>query len=175
MTNLARAPGRTLLGALSLAVGVCALTLLLAVTLAFRGTVVGTLLGEAVSVQVRGVDYLAAAVTVVLGAAVVADVLYLNVRDRSAEFATLRAVGWREGPLARLVALEGVGMGLLGSVVGAGAGLALAAAFAGTLRPALVTTAAAGIAAGTLVAAAAVLLPVAMLRRLPTARALAEE
>ena len=175
MTNLARAAGRSLLGALSLAVGVCALTLLLAVTLAFRGTVVGTLLGEAVSVQVRGVDYLAAAVTVVLGAAVVADVLYLNVRDRSAEFATLRAVGWREGPLARLVALEGVGMGLLGSVVGAGAGLALAAAFAGTLRPALVTTAAAGIAAGTLVAAAAVLLPVAMLRRLPTARALAEE
>ena len=44
LVNVLRTPGRTLVGALSLAVGVTALTMLVAVTLAFRGAVVGTLL-----------------------------------------------------------------------------------------------------------------------------------
>jgi ABC-type lipoprotein release transport system permease subunit len=174
-TNLARVPGRSLLGALSLAVGVCALTLLLAVTLAFRGQLVGSLLGDAIAVQIRGVDYVAAAVTVLLGALAVADVLYLNIRERSAEFATLRAVGWPEGKLARLVTFEGLGMGLLGSVSGAAVGLAAAVVFAGRVPPALFATAATSAAVGTLIAAAAAAIPAALLRRLPTARTLAEE
>lgn len=40
--------------------------LVLAITLAFRGAVVGSRLGDAVSLQIRGVDYLAVAVTVFL-------------------------------------------------------------------------------------------------------------
>ena len=51
------------------------LTLLVAVTLAFRGAVVGTLLGNVVTVQVRGVDYVAVAATVILGVLAVADAL----------------------------------------------------------------------------------------------------
>jgi len=66
VTNLLRVPVRTVLGVVSVAVGVAALTLVLAITLAFRGAVVGSLLGDAVSLQIRGVDYLAVAVTVFL-------------------------------------------------------------------------------------------------------------
>lgn len=175
VTNLVRTPGRSLVGALSLAVGVCALTLLLAVTLAFRGQLVGSLLGGAISVQIRGVDYLAASMTMLLGAVAVADVLYLNIRERSAEFATLRAIGWREGPLARLVTLEGTGMGLIGSVVGAAVGLAAAATFAGSLPAVLLLIATTAVVAGTAIAAAAAFLPATALRRLPTAQTLAEE
>ncbi|WP_213450691.1 ABC transporter permease [Rhizomonospora bruguierae] len=51
LANVTRLPGRTLLGAASLAIGVCALTLLAAIAVAFQGAVVGTLLGDAVSVQ----------------------------------------------------------------------------------------------------------------------------
>src|SRR5205085_284556 len=98
-TNLVRVPGRSVLGVLSLGIGVFALTALLAVTAAFRGAVVGTVLGDAVAVQVRTADYLAVAATLVLGALSIADVLYLNLRDRSAEIATLRATGWRERQL----------------------------------------------------------------------------
>jgi putative ABC transport system permease protein len=61
--NVLRTPGRAAVGAVSLAVGVTALTVLAAVTLAFRGVVVGTLLGNAVAVQVRGVDYVAVIAT----------------------------------------------------------------------------------------------------------------
>jgi putative ABC transport system permease protein len=148
---------------------------LAAVTAAFRGVVVGSLLGDAVAVQVRGVDYVAVAATVALGVLAVADVVFLNIRERSAELATMRSFGWRESELARLVVTEGAVMGVAGSLAGAALGLAGAAEFAGQLPPRLVLTAAAAAAAGVLVTVGAALLPTRLLRHLPISYLLAEE
>lgn len=175
LLNVARTPGRTLIGVVSLAVGIAALTLLTAFTFAFRGVVVGSLLGDAVAVQVRGVDYIAAGATVALGVLAVADVVFLNIRERAAELATIRSFGWREGALARLVITEGAIIGVTGSLAGAGLGLGAAAWFAGHLPARLLATAAAAVAAGIIITAAATLLPAALLRRLPDAHLLAEE
>jgi putative ABC transport system permease protein len=175
LLNVARTPGRTLIGVVSLAVGIAALTMLTAVTFAFRGVVVGSLLGDAVAVQVRGVDYVAAGATVVLGVLAVADVVFLNITERAAELATIRAFGWRDTALARLVITEGAIIGIIGSLAGASAGLGAAAWFAGQLPARLLPIAAAAAAAGIVVTAAAALLPAALLRRLPAAHSLAEE
>ncbi len=173
--NLLRTPGRTLIGALSLAVGVTALTLLIAVTLAFRGDVIGTLLGNVVTVQVRGVDYIAVAATVILGVLAVADALLISITERAPELATIRAFGWPEAALRRLVITEGALTGIAGSVTGAVLGLAGAAVFAGQLPPLLFAAAGTAVAAGVLVTCAAALLPAHLLRRLPTAQLLAQE
>lgn len=173
--NLRRVPGRSLLGAVSLAVPVCGLTLLVAVTWAFHGTVVGTVLGDAVAVRVRGVDTAAIALTMVMGVIAVADVLFLNLRERAAEVSLLRAAGWHEGVLARLVVWEAIGLGLLGGVVGAGAGLVLTSWLAGMVTAQLVTVATLVLAGSLLVAVLASFVPVAMLRRLPMASLLEEE
>jgi hypothetical protein len=175
MLNVARTPGRTAIGVVSLAVGVAALTMLTAVTFAFRGIVVGSLLGDAVAVQVRGVDYIAAAATAALGVLAVADVVFLNIRERAAELATIRSFGWREAALTRLVITEGAIIGVTGSLAGAGLGLAAAAWFAGQLPARLLVIAAVAVAAGILITAAAALLPAALLRRLPASHLLAEE
>jgi len=175
LLNVARTPGRTLVGVASLAVGVAALTLLTAVTVAFRGVVVGSLLGDAVAVQVRGVDCVAAAATVALGVLAVADVVFLNITERAGELAVIRAFGWRGGALARLVITEGAIIGVIGSVAGAGLGLGAAAWFSGHLPARLPAIAAAAAAAGILITAAATVLPAALLRRLPAAQLLAEE
>ncbi|GIJ58300.1 ABC transporter permease [Virgisporangium aurantiacum] len=175
LVNLTRVPGRTVLGAGALAIGVAALTVLAAVTFAFQGTVVGTLLGDAVSVTVRGVDQLAAVATVLLGVVAVADVMYLNVRDRAAELATLRASGWTEAALVRLIAYEGGLLGLLGAVTGAGTGLAVAAWLVGEVPARLVAVAVGSAAVGVLIAGVAAIVPTVLLRRLPAARLLAEE
>jgi putative ABC transport system permease protein len=173
--NVLRTPGRALVGAVSLAVGITALTLLTAISLAFRGVIVGSLLGDAVAVQVRGVDYVAVVATVALGVLAVADVIFLNITDRAAELAAIRSFGWRESALSRLVITEGTIIGLAGSLAGAALGLAGAAEFAGTLSGRLFVIAAVAVAAGVLVTAAAALLPAQALRRLPTASLLAEE
>jgi putative ABC transport system permease protein len=175
VVNMLRTPGRTLIGALSLAVGVTALTLLIAVTLAFRGAVVGSLLGGVVTVQVRGVDYVAVAATVVLGVLAVADALLISITERAPELATLRAFGWPEPALRRLIITEGALTGIAGSVTGAALGLAGAAVFARQLPPLLFAAAGTAVVAGVLVTIAAALLPAHLLRRLPAAQLLAQE
>jgi putative ABC transport system permease protein len=173
--NVVRTPARSLVGAISLAVGVAALTMVTALTFAFRGVVVGTLLGDAVAVQVRGVDYVAVVATVVLGVLSVADVVFLNIRERASELAAFRAFGWRWSALSRLVVTEGAIIGLAGSAGGAALGLAAAAVFAGQLTVALCVVAVAAAAAGTTVTVAAATLPAHALHRLPAARLLATE
>jgi putative ABC transport system permease protein len=173
--NVLRTPGRALVGAISLAVGITALTILAALTFAFRGVLVGSLLGNAVAVQVRGVDYIAVIATVTLGVLAVADVVFLNIRERAAELATIRAFGWPETALNRLVITEATIIGLTGSLAGAALGLAAAATFAGQLPATLYLIAAAAITAGVLVTTASALLPAHALRHLPAAHLLAEE
>lgn len=175
LINVLRTPGRSALGALSLAVGVTALTILAALTFAFHGVVVGSLLGDAVAVQVRGVDYVAAVATVALGVLSVADVVVLGIRERAAEIATIRTFGWRESALGQLVVTEGVIIGLTGSLVGAVLGLAAAAEFAGQLTTRLYLIAAVTVIAGALVTAGAAMLATQALRHLPDAHLLAEE
>jgi len=175
VSGLRRTPGRTLLAASALAIGVAGLTVVLAVTVAFSGAVVGTLLGDAVSLQVRGADVAAVATTVALGVLAVADVLYLGVRERSAEFAALLSTGWTDTQVARLLTTEGALIGLLGASAGGAGGLALAAVLVGGVPAAAWQAALLAVAGGTLLAAAASVVPAASVRRLPLARLLAEE
>jgi ABC-type antimicrobial peptide transport system permease subunit len=121
------------------------------------------------------VDYVAVTATVALGVLAVADVVFLNIRERAPELATIRALGWRESALARLVITEGAIVGLIGSLAGAVLGLGAAVEFAGQLPATLYAIAAAAVAGGLLVTTMAALLPAQALRRLPAAHLLAEE
>ncbi|MGP4103735.1 FtsX-like permease family protein [Nonomuraea sp. KM90] len=175
LAGVARVPGRTLLGAATLMVCVFALSVLLAVSYGFRGRVIGSLLGEAIVVEARPADYAAIAIMFVLGALAVADVLYLGVRERDAELATLRATGWPARTVARLMLSEGAVIGLLGGLAGAGAGLAAAAALAGELPLAAVQGALAAAGAAVLLAVLASAVPATLAGRLPLATVLARE
>ncbi len=130
--NLLRRPARLVSGALGLFIGVAAFAVLLAVQLAFQGQVVGTALGDIVSVQVRSVDLIAAVLALLLGAFSVADVLAVNLRDRAGEQAVLAATGWRPATLFRLAFTEGMVVGVVGAVAGGGVGLGVAAILTGT-------------------------------------------
>jgi hypothetical protein len=175
VVNVLRTPGRAVVGAVSLAVGVGALTILAAVTFAFRGVVVGSLLGNAVAVQVRGVDYVAVGATVALGILAVADVIFLNIRERAPELSAIRTFGWHESALSRLVLTEGAIIGLAGSLAGAAIGLVAAAQLAGQFPATLYLIAGAAVLGGLLVTTTAALLPAQALRRLPATHLLAEE
>lgn len=175
LVNLRRLPVRTLVGATGLAIGVAALTLLLGIDRAFHGTLVGTLLGNAISLQVRSVDLAAVLLTIGLAAISVADVLYLNLQERAAEFVTLRTTGWSEAHLTRLVAWEALGLGLVGSLAGSACGLALGAVLLEVPVGSLALAAGLAAAAGTATALCASLLPLSQIRRLTPPTVLAAE
>jgi putative ABC transport system permease protein len=175
LRNLVRLPGRTSLGLIGLLVGVAALTMLLAVTVAFRGQVAGTVLGNVVTVHVRNVDYAAAIMAIVLGAFSVADVITLNLRERAAELATLLATGWGRGEITRLALVEGLAMAIIGSSLGVIAGLALATRLGGATAADLALTAAVAGLGGVAVVLIALVAPIVRAGRTPPALVLAEE
>jgi putative ABC transport system permease protein len=175
LVNLRRLPARTLVGAVGLAIGIAALTLLLAIERSYHGTLVGTLLGNALALQVRGADLAAIGLTIGLAAFSVADVLYVNLRERAAEIVTLRSSGWSEWHLSLLVALEAAVLGLSGSVVGAALGVALTAALLSVSFGPLVAAAALAVLGGTLTTVLASLVPLSRLRRLTAPSVLAAE
>lgn len=172
--SLLRTPGRLLLGMSALALGVAALTLLLGVKEAFHGSVVGTLLGNAVDVQVRSADLVAAIVMIALGLAAIADILYLDIREQAAGYAALQASGWTDAAIARLVVIQAGLIAAAGSAVGGVIGVLLT----DTLAPQHLSTwlVALLIGIGAILATMAIsLIPAAALRRLPTARLLSME
>ncbi len=173
--NLRRAPARTVVGSVGLLVGVAALTLMLAINRAFHGTLVGTLLGDAISLQIRGVDFLAVGLVIVLAALSLADVLFLNLRERSAELVTLRTFGWDERHVQKLVALEALGLGLLGSVGGALVGLIVGVTLLGVPFLPLLLAAFLATLGGLVVALVASLLPLSQIGRLTPPTVLAAE
>ncbi|MGW0854220.1 FtsX-like permease family protein [Streptomyces sp. NPDC002690] len=177
--NLLRVRGRTLLGAAGLALGVAAFTVLLALTLAFRGEVAGSLLGSAVVAQARGADYLSVALSLLLGAAGAIDVLVLSQRERAADLAVLRATGWSSRELAKLTLYEGIGLALLGGLSGAVAGLAGVLTLGrGVLHGHLSTVAGAALLAtlaATALVVAALAVPIRRLSRIGTAHLVAAD
>jgi ABC-type antimicrobial peptide transport system permease subunit len=173
--NLRRVPSRTLLGAAGLFVGVAALTVLIALNRAFQGVLVGTLLGNAVSIVVRGVDLLSVGLTIVLGGVSVADVVFLNLRERAPELVTLRSVGWRERDLRALVVFEGIAIGATGSLAGAAVGVALSAFVQGVDAASMAAAASIAAVAGVVVSSLASLGPLAAIGRLTPPSVLAAE
>ncbi|HEY0165525.1 MAG TPA: FtsX-like permease family protein [Jatrophihabitans sp.] len=173
--NLRGDPGRTGLGMAAVALGSAGLTTVLAITMAFHGSMVGSLLGDVISLQARRVDYLAVAITLALAAVAVADVSYLNMRERREDLALLRAVGWTNLQLGRLITIEGVLIGLAGSAAGASLGLGVTALLAGSTPGALWLLAGLTMLTGVLVSALATLLAALSLPLLVGAPSLTED
>lgn len=152
-----------------------ALTILLSISLDFRGSAVGTVLGNTVAVQVRGADYVAAATTVLLSALAVADVLYLNLSEREGEVGVMLASGWEQRHIARLVTLEGLAIGAFGALTGAALGIAVSWTITRQLSLIPATLAALAALASMAVTTAASLIPAHLATRRDVATTLSTE
>ena len=174
VVNVARVPGRSLLAAAGVALAVAGLALLTVLTLAFRGSAAGTLLGQAIVVQVHAADYAAAGVCAVLGLALAGDIYYTATRDRAGEHALLRATGWTNSDLTRLGAAETAITAVAGAVSGCVLPV-LGVRLATGVAPPSAVAAAAGIGAvAVALVMVASLAPARRLMRTPPARHLAE-
>jgi ABC-type lipoprotein release transport system permease subunit len=174
LSYVRRTPGRAVAAASTLALAVATLTILAGIVFAFHDAVVGTVLGNAVSVQVRKVDVVAAILLAVLGLGSLADILYLDIKEQAPRYASLQAAGWRDRTLGALIVYQAVILGVAGAVIGAAAGL-VGLRTVTTLNAEVWLCAAAVAVLAVLASAVVALLPASSLRRLPTAVLLAQE
>ena len=155
ITGIVRTPGRSAIAATGLAVGVAGLTVLLAAHVSFATSIGDSDLAGLVNGSTRGTDLISVLLTIALSAGGVADLTYLNLRERAGELAALAATGWGRRQLSRLLTSEAVVTAGTGSVAGAAIGLTVAGAAFGLTLPMLATAALAA-AGGTAVSLAAV-------------------
>jgi putative ABC transport system permease protein len=174
ITGVVRVPGRCALAAGALGAGVAGLAVLLAAQISFRQSIGDSALAGLVTTSTRGTDLAAALLAVGLGAVAVADITYLNLRERSAELAALAAAGWRRAHLGRLLVTEAVLTTTAGALVGGLAGLLAAALTFGFSWP-VVAGAAAAAAAGAIAALAATIAILAATTDRPLAATLAAD
>lgn len=114
------APGRALLGARALAIGLASYGVVVAVQGALSGRLdsTRTLLGSSIELQLRGLDVAAAVSTLALGAGAVVCVLLAGSSERRRTHAVLAASGWRPGDLTWLMLVEALLVVSLGVVWG---------------------------------------------------------
>lgn len=174
-SSLLRRPGRLLAGALTIALGSGSLLFLTAINHAFAGAIVGNLLGDAVALQTRTSDLIAATLLAVLGLVSTAVILYLGITDDAESLASLKATGWRDTMLATSILTQAGLLGLVGSVLGSGLALIAVRLLTPTL-PADLAWLTLTIVAGTLVAAlTTALVPALHLRTLPLTELLSRD
>ncbi|HZR48990.1 MAG TPA: ABC transporter permease [Streptosporangiaceae bacterium] len=153
VAGMTRVPGRCALAAAGLAAGVAGLSVLLAAQASFHRSIGISALSGLVTSTTRDTDLVSAILAVGLGAAAVADVTYLNLRERAGELAALAASGWARRQLGRLLLTEALITAAAGSVAGAAIGLAAAADAFGLTGP-VIGGAAGAATVGTVVALA---------------------
>jgi hypothetical protein len=174
ITGIVRTPGRSAIAAAGLAVGVAGLTVLLAAHVSFATSIGDSELAGLVNGSTRGSDLVSVLLTIALSAGGVADLTYLNLRERAGELAALAASGWGRRQLGRLLTSEAVVTAGTGSVAGAAIGLTVAGVAFGLTLPVLATAALAA-AGGTAVTLAAVISVLLLTSGRPLAEVLAAD
>jgi hypothetical protein len=174
ITGVVRTPGRSAVAATGLAIGVAGLTVLLATHASFATSIGDSELAGLVNGSTRGTDLVSVLLTIALSAAGLADLTYLNLRERAGELAALAASGWGRPQLGRLLASEALVTAVTGSVAGAATGLTVAGIAFGLTLPVLATAALAA-AGGTAVTLAAVITVLLITSGRPLAAVLAAD
>jgi putative ABC transport system permease protein len=108
-----------LLGVVAIALGAAMLGGVVLVGSAFRGQLDTSVLGVYLSGRIRPFHLAVAVLTLAIGALAAGQVVTLSYLQRQAQLAALRALGWPKGQVMRLLAAQGLGLGVAGGLAGA--------------------------------------------------------
>ncbi|MGL6102601.1 MAG: FtsX-like permease family protein, partial [Exiguobacterium acetylicum] len=109
---------RTLLSIIAIALPTGLFIFFLFVTFRLKGVLYATWLGEYVALEVGTMHYVAMGVALLIAILTTTEILWQNVNERRSQLAVLKATGWQDRLIRRLVLLEGLLTGLLAGIVG---------------------------------------------------------
>ena len=173
--SAAASRGRAVTAFLGVAIATAAGGVMLAIAAEFRGQAVGTLMGDAVTLQVRPVDIASIGLIALLAGFGVLHLMITELRERATEFAVMRAIGWREASVAAVVIGQAALVGVAGAAAGGGAALWFIWSVFGRLTPAVLWSTAVVALAMVVVCALAALVPALSLRRVGLSSWLAQD
>ncbi|MDX1258968.1 ABC transporter permease [Exiguobacterium sp. K1] len=109
---------RTLLSIVAIALPTSLFIFFLFVTFRLKGVLYASWLGEFVALEVGTMHYIAMAVALLIAILTTTEILWQNVNERKSQLAVLKATGWQDRMIRRLVLLEGLLTGLFAGIAG---------------------------------------------------------
>lgn len=109
---------RSFLAILSIAFPTGLLMFFLFITFRLKGELYTTWLGEYVAMEVGPMHYIAMGIAILIAILTTAEIIWQNVSERQPEIAVLKAIGWRNHAVRKLVLLEGAVSGFLAGILG---------------------------------------------------------
>ncbi|MBY6038057.1 ABC transporter permease [Fictibacillus nanhaiensis] len=109
---------RSVLSILSIALPSTMLIFFIFVTFRLKGVMYATWLGQYVALEVGPMHYLAMGIAMAIAILTTLEIIWQNVVERQPEFAVLKALGWRDETIRRMILFEGGMNGLIAGIIG---------------------------------------------------------
>lgn len=106
------------LSILAIAIPTALVTFFIFITLFLKGKLYTTWLGQYITVHVGFIQYIAMGIALLIAILTTAEIMWQNVAERQEEISLLKALGWRNGAIRRLILLEGMFSGLIAGIIG---------------------------------------------------------
>jgi hypothetical protein len=111
---------RSVLSIISMALPSAMLIFFIFVTFRLKGVMYATWLGQYVAVEIGPMHYLAMGIAMAIAILTTLEIIWQNVVERQPEFAVLKALGWRDGTIRKIILFEGGMNGLIAGIIGFG-------------------------------------------------------
>lgn len=108
---------RNALSILSMTIPATLMMFLVFVTLRLKGTFYTSWLGQYAAAEIGPMHYVAVVICLTISVLTIAEIMWQNVTERSAEISLLKAIGWRKNIIRRLILWEGIIAGVLAGVL----------------------------------------------------------
>lgn len=109
----------------SIAIPTMLLIFFLFVTYRLEGILYTSWLGEYVAIEIGKTHYIGIGVAIALSILITAQIIWQNVQERRPEIALLKALGWKNNSIRKLIILEGLFTGIIAAILGILLGLIL--------------------------------------------------
>ncbi|MGD6853875.1 ABC transporter permease [Bacillus infantis] len=116
---------RTIVSIIALAIPVTLLVNFIVITYKLEGVMYTSYLGEYVALEISTFHYVASIIAIVMAILIIAEIMWQNVTERKPEISLLKAVGWDNSMVRKLVIYEGVFIGVFSGILSLGLSLVL--------------------------------------------------
>lgn len=109
---------RNLVSILAIALPAALLMMFIYVTFRLNGVLYTSWLGQYVSMEVGIHHYIAVSISLIISILTTTEIMWQNIKERRNEISLLKALGWKNSHIRKMVLVEGAVIGLVGGLVG---------------------------------------------------------
>lgn len=109
---------RNLVSVLAIALPTALLMMFIYVTFRLNGVLYTSWLGQYVSMEVGIHHYIAVSISLIISILTTSEIMWQNIKERRSEISLLKAFGWKNSHIRKMVLVEGAVIGLVGGIIG---------------------------------------------------------